>query len=134
MYKPIFKISLLPKTGQITLTPPQLSNQNVRTGGGVGCAGCHRPPEFDIDPGSANNGVDHEAGNPQGFDTTNTKSPTLRDVFNSAGIINTPMMHTGDFLEFTTIIEHYNEVIPDVDNRILSTLGWSEELVPYKWS
>lgn len=99
------------------LTPPQLSNQNVRTGGGVGCAGCHRPPEFDIDPGSANNGVDHEAGNPQGFDTTNTKSPTLRDVFNSSGIINTPMMHTGDFLEFTTIIEHYNEVIPDVDNR-----------------
>ena len=99
------------------LTPPQLSNQNIRTGGGVGCAGCHRPPEFDIDPGSANNGVDYEAGNPQGFDTTNTKSPTLRDVFNSAGIINTPMMHTGDFLEFTTIIEHYNEVIPDVDNR-----------------
>ena len=99
------------------LTPPQLSNQNVRTGGGVGCAGCHRPPEFDIDPGSANNGVDHEAGNPQGFDTSNTKSPTLRDVFNSAGIINTPMMHTGDFLEFTTIIEHYNEVIPHVDNR-----------------
>ena len=99
------------------LTPPQLSNQNVRIGGGVGCAGCHRPPEFDIDPGSANNGVDHEAGNPQGFDTTNTKSPTLRDVFNSGGIINTPMMHTGDFLEFTTIIEHYNEVIPDVDNR-----------------
>ena len=99
------------------LTPPQLSNQNVRIGGGVGCAGCHRPPEFDIDPGSANNGVDHEAGNPQGFDTTNTKSPTLRDVFNSSGIINTPMMHTGDFLEFTTIIEHYNEVIPDVDNR-----------------
>ena len=99
------------------LTPPQLSNQNVRTGGGVGCAGCHRPPEFDIDPGSANNGVDHEAGNPQGFDTTNTKSPTLRDVFNFSGIINTPMMHTGDFLEFTTIIEHYNEVIPNVDNR-----------------
>ena len=99
------------------LTPPQLNNQNVRTGGGVGCACCHRPPEFDIDPGSANNGVDHEARNPQGFDTTNTKSPTLRDVFNSAGIINTPMMHTGDFLEFTTIIEHYNEVIPNVDNR-----------------
>lgn len=25
--------------------------------GGAGCAGCHRPPEFDIDPNSLNNGV-----------------------------------------------------------------------------
>ena len=30
--------------------PPQLDNENVRTAGGTGCAGCHRPPEFDIDP------------------------------------------------------------------------------------
>jgi cytochrome c peroxidase len=27
------------------------------------------------------------------------------------------MTHTGNFLEFTTIMEHYNEVIPDVNNR-----------------
>jgi cytochrome c peroxidase len=27
------------------------------------------------------------------------------------------MTHTGNFLEFTTIVEHYNEVIPDVNNR-----------------
>ena len=26
------------------------------------------------------------------------------------------MMHTGDFIELTTVIEHYNEVIPDVNN------------------
>lgn len=97
--------------------PPQLDNQNVRTGGGAGCAGCHRPPEFDIDPNSRNNGVDQEAGNPAGFDTTNTRSPSLRDIFGQDGSINTPMMHTGSFLEFTTIVEHYNEVIPDVDNR-----------------
>lgn len=97
--------------------PPQLDNQNVRIGGGAGCAGCHRPPEFDIDPMSRNNGVDKVAGNPAGFDTTNTRSPSLRDVFGPDGSINTPMMHTGNFLEFTTIVEHYNEVIPDVDNR-----------------
>jgi cytochrome c peroxidase len=99
------------------LIPPQLDNQNVRTGGGAGCAGCHRPPEFDIDPMSGNNGVDKEAGNPAGFDTTNTRSPSLRDIFGPSGTINTPMMHTGNFLEFTTIVEHYNEVIPDVNNR-----------------
>jgi cytochrome c peroxidase len=29
------------------------------------------------------------------------------------------MMHTGYFLEFTTIIEHYNEVIPDVNNTTM---------------
>ena len=99
------------------LAPPQLDNQNVRTGGGAGCAGCHRPPEFDIDPMSGNNGVDKEAGNPAGFDTTNTRSPSLRDIFGPDGSVNTPMMHTGNFLEFTTIVEHYNEVIPDVNNR-----------------
>ena len=26
------------------------------------------------------------------------------------------MMHTGGFLEFTTVLEHYNQVIPDVNN------------------
>ena len=66
---------------------------------------------------SGNNGVDKEAGNPAGFDTTNTRSPSLRDVFGPNGGVNTPMMHTGNFLEFTTIVEHYNEVIPDVNNR-----------------
>jgi cytochrome c peroxidase len=29
------------------------------------------------------------------------------------------MMHTGDFIEFQTVIEHYNEVIPDVNNNTL---------------
>ena len=66
---------------------------------------------------SGNNGIDKEAGNPAGFDTTNTRSPSLRDIFGINGQINTPMMHTGNFLEFTTIVEHYNEVIPDVNNR-----------------
>ena len=98
------------------LQAPQLNSQNVRVGGGAGCAGCHRPPEFDIDPLSQNNGVDTEAGNPAGFDTSNTRSPTLRDIFGPNGIVNTPMMHTGGFLEFTTVIEHYNQVIPDVNN------------------
>ena len=48
---------------------------------------------------------------------TNTRSPSLRDVFGPNGIVNTPMMHTGSFLEFTTVIEHYNQVIADVNNK-----------------
>ena len=97
--------------------PAQLDNQNVRMAGGAGCAGFQSPPEFDIDPMSGNNVVDKEAGNPAGFDTTNTRSPSLRDLFGPDGEINTPMTHTGNFLEFTTIVEYYNEVIPDVNNR-----------------
>lgn len=101
---------------QLFMTPPQINAQGVRTGGGAGCAGCHRPPEFDIDPNSHNNGLDKIAGNPAGFDTTNTRSPSLRDVLGMDGTPNTPMMHTGNFLEFTTVVEHYNEVIPDINN------------------
>jgi len=104
---------------ELFLTPAQLNSSGIRTGGGIGCAGCHSPPEFSIGAGIHNNGVDHVAGDPSGFDTTNTKSPSLRDVLNSSGTPNTPMMHTGDFLEFTTIIEHYNEVIPDVNNTTM---------------
>lgn len=101
---------------QLFMAPPQINAQGVRTGGGAGCAGCHRPPEFDIDPNTHNNGLDKVAGNPAGFDTTNTRSPSLRDVLGMDGTPNTPMMHTGNFIEFTTVVEHYNEVIPDINN------------------
>lgn len=101
---------------QLFMAPPQINAQGVRIGGGAGCAGCHRPPEFDIDPNTHNNGLDKEAGNPAGFDTTNTRSPSLRDVLGTDGTPNTPMMHTGNFIEFTTVVEHYNEVIPDINN------------------
>ena len=52
-------------------------------------------------------------------DFTNTRSPSLRDVIGPNGQPNGPMMHTGDFIEFQTVIEHYNEVIPDVNNNTL---------------
>lgn len=42
---------------QLFLAPPQFGPGGIRTGGGAGCAGCHRPPEFDIDPNSRNNGI-----------------------------------------------------------------------------
>jgi len=101
------------------LAPPNVDINGIRTGGGAGCAGCHQPPEFDIDPNSRNNGVDHVAGFPASADFTNTRSPSLRDVLGPNGQPNGPMMHTGDFIEFQTVIEHYNEVIPDVNNNTL---------------
>ncbi|NNJ55755.1 MAG: cytochrome-c peroxidase, partial [Bacteroidia bacterium] len=62
---------------QLFTAPPQFDQNGVRVAGGVGCAGCHRPPEFDIDPQSGNNGVigSLDGGN----DFTNTRSPSLRD-------------------------------------------------------
>lgn len=39
------------------LQPPVFNNQGMRVNGGLGCAGCHQAPEFDIDPNSLNNGV-----------------------------------------------------------------------------
>ena len=101
------------------LAPPNVDINGIRTGGGAGCAGCHQPPEFDIDPNSRNNGVDHVAGDPASADFTNTRSPSLRDVIGPNGQPNGPMMHTGDFIEFQTVIEHYNEVIADVNNNTL---------------
>ena len=48
---------------QLFLDPPNL--------GGAGCAGCHRPPEFDIAPNSGNNGLVSKIGG--GSDLTNTR-------------------------------------------------------------
>jgi cytochrome c peroxidase len=44
---------------QLYLNPPAPPPQPQT---GAGCAGCHRPPEFDIDPNSLNNGVTGRIG------------------------------------------------------------------------
>jgi len=78
--------------------------------GGAGCAGCHRAPEFDIDPNSRNNGV--IASLSGGTDLTNTRSPTLRDLMAPGGTIsNGPFMHDGSMATLSAVIAHYN-VIP----------------------
>lgn len=74
--------------------------------GGAGCAGCHRPPEFDIDPNSQNNGVIGSLGG--GTDLTNTRSPTLRDLLQPGGTqLNGPMMHDGSHTTLAAMINHY---------------------------
>jgi len=96
---------------QLFLDPP---NQN-----GAGCAGCHRPPEFDIDPASRNNGVITKIGG--GTDLTNTRSPSLRDLLGPGGASNGAFMHDGSLTSLEAVIDHY-DAIPgdnaDLDQRL----------------
>lgn len=108
---------------QIFLNPPGGPN------GGAGCAGCHRPPEFDIDPASRNNGVITKIGG--GTDLTNTRSPSLRDILGPGGVSNGPLMHDGGFATLAQVINHYN-AIPgdnaDLDNRLRRPGGQVQNL------
>lgn len=90
------------------LRAPVFDQNGSRINGGAGCAGCHQPPEFDIDPASRNNGIVGVLSDPQAVDLTNTRSPTLRDIFNPDGSLNGPLMHNGLFTDFATALEHYN--------------------------
>lgn len=77
---------------------------------GAGCVGCHRAPEFDIDPNSRNNGIVGVLGIPGLVDGSNTRSPSLRDLVNPTGQINGPFMHDGSIASLLDVIEHYNEI------------------------
>lgn len=92
---------------QLFLAPPG-------PGGGAGCAGCHRPPEFDIDPASRNNGVITSLSG--GTDLTNTRSPSLRDLAGPDGLPNGGLMHDGSFTTLEQVIAHYNAIPADNTN------------------
>lgn len=90
------------------LTPPTFDATGNRTGGGLGCAGCHAAPEFDIDPNTKNNGI---AGSINGgLDVTNTRAPSLRDLTKPDGTPNGPMMHTGVITTLQAAIGHYGTI------------------------
>ena len=91
------------------LTPPQFDGNGSRIGGGVGCAGCHRAPEFDIDPNSLNNGIIGTLSN-TGIDITNTRAPSLRDLVKQDGTLNSTLMHTGNIATLQAAIGHYNTI------------------------
>ena len=95
---------------QLFLGPPQFGPGGIRTGGGAGCAGCHRPPEFDIDPNSRNNNKTATLGGST-QDFSNTKSPSIRDLTKNTGAVNTPMMHDGSISSLRNVILHYNNII-----------------------
>lgn len=107
---------------QLFMAPPQFDNNGIRTGGGAGCAGCHRPPEFDIDPQSRNNGVNGSFAG--GNDNDNTRSPSLRDVVDANGNAYGGFMHNSganNMFTLLDVINHYDSIPannPNLDNRL----------------
>lgn len=100
------------------LQPPQFDASGTRIAGGLGCAGCHAPPEFAIDPNTGNNGIIGVL-NGTGIDITNTKAPSLRDIVNSTGTPNGPMMHTGALKTLQAVIGHYGQIVQAPGNTRL---------------
>ncbi len=91
------------------LRAPVFDANSSRINGGLGCGGCHRAPEFDIDPNSGNNGIIGVL-NSTGIDITNTKAPSLRDLTNVAGVPNGAMMHTAGINTLQAVIGHYGTI------------------------
>lgn len=88
-------------------------------GPGAGCAICHRPPTFDIDPNSGHNGVIASLGG--GTDLTNTRAPSLRDLVDRHGVPHGPFMHDGSKSTLLEVINHYNAIpgiTPGLDPRL----------------
>lgn len=113
------------------LTNPIFDSTGTRIAGGVGCNGCHRSPDFGMFHSSLNNGLIFASGETPGpgavLDTVNTKSPSLRDMFNPSGQENGPFMHNGDLPDMQAVIDHYENPPPAsvlgpaaavVDNRL----------------
>ncbi len=93
---------------QLFTAAPTFDGNGNRTGGGVGCAGCHAAPEFDINPDSQNNGVTTTIDPALTIDLDNTRAPSLRDIVKKDGTLNGPFMHDGIFPTLDAVIEHYN--------------------------
>ncbi len=78
--------------------------------GGAGCAACHRPPEFDIDPASGHNGIVTVLEDAFNFDFENTRAPSLRDLARRNGALNGPYMHDGEQPDLRAVIDHYDAI------------------------
>jgi cytochrome c peroxidase len=63
--------------------------------GGKGCAGCHQPPTFALDPNSRSNGLDLG-------ETIIFKSPSLKNV-----ALSGRFMHDGRFSSLEQVLAHY---------------------------
>jgi cytochrome c peroxidase len=87
----------------------------------IGCVNCHIPPEFSITIHSLNNGVINVAGMPGEIDLTNTRPPSLRDLVNPDGSLNSPLMHNGSFTNLLDVVNHYNDIPNNPDNTNLDT-------------
>ena len=103
------------------LRPPNL--------GGAGCAGCHQPPEFSIDPVSRNNGITGVIAG--GTDLTNTRAPSLRDLVGPDGSPHGGFMHDASLLSLRAVIDHYNAIPAlnaNIDPRLIMPGGLPQRL------
>ena len=116
--QPFPNFSDLENTGkQLFNQPPVFNNTGMRINGGVGCAGCHQAPEFDIDPNSRNNGVIGTISG-IGTDLISTRAPSLRDLVKQNGDTNGGFMHNGAFEELIGVINHYNVIDGTGNNNL----------------
>ena len=116
--QPFPNFSALENSGKNLFThPPVFNNTGMRINGGVGCAGCHQAPEFDIDPNSRNNGVTGTISG-IGTDLMSTRAPSLRDLVKQNGGTNGGFMHNGAFEELIDVINHYNLIDPTANNNL----------------
>jgi cytochrome c peroxidase len=106
------------------MAPPVFNATGNRTSGGLGCAGCHRAPEFDIDPNTRSNGIGGSIAGGQDF--TNTRSPSLRDLVKTDGTLNGPLMHTAVINSLQTAIGHYG----DLTNATANNTNLDQRLKP----
>lgn len=104
------------------LLTPRFNKEGVRISHGAGCGNCHRAPEFSIDAGANNNGMIIAAKD--SVDMSNTRSPSLRDLFDEKGAPFGGFMHSAGNNQFVTIrdvINHYDSIKVDnenLDNRL----------------
>ncbi len=101
---------------------------------GAACGRCHAAPEFDIARFTQNNGVIGVANDSTAVDLTITRSPSLRNLFDSEGELNGSLMHDGSFDNLLDVINHYNQIVvdtivnPDLDPRLIRANGTGQNL------
>ncbi len=86
---------------------------------GAGCAGCHVPPTFALDPNSRSNGLD--AGETRLF-----KAPSLKNV-----AVTGPYMHDGRFATLADVVSFYVRGVQDgpaLDRRLRGPNGAPQRL------
>ncbi len=105
---------------QVFLELPIFDGIGNRIAGGAGCAQCHRPPEFDIDPNSKNNGETRVFGTEKTDDFNITRAPSLRDLTDEENVSFGGFMHNasmGKIAKIYTVINHYDELPYDMSNQ-----------------
>lgn len=98
--------------------------------GGMGCQGCHEAPEFSINPETGNNGIVDINLNLSDGKIATTRSPSLRDLFNSKGQLNGPLMHNASMTNISEVLKHYQSFplnpLNSVDGGLPSEILFSE--------